>query len=127
MIKENTITREFLFKVNQNKYILLSDLPGKKESISIKTMILLGLKETMTGLKVVKNNSYNICLVDFRNQAIRVESLLDSMLNKCQNYENYTTYPVMLPCPDKLDLTYAVDNFSESVPKYWIESDGEEK
>lgn len=127
VLEEDITNKLYVFKIQDNKDIELTNVPGQKESVSLKILKNLGVNKKIYGLKVHKNKNMSICLSDSKNNFVRMDSFLDCLLNNNQEYKMYKTYPSTLPKSDRLNLLYAVEGFNNPIPKYWVESDGEEK
>ena len=87
------------------------------------------IKKTIYGFKLIKNNQFNICLIDVNtNRIIKTESILNYLINgNLQDCSYYDGYPAMLVNPKRLDLSYAVEDYNKPAPIFWIEKDNESK
>lgn len=122
--------RKYLFGFdNEKESVELTDLPGQKESVNLRPGLILHIKKTIYGFKLIKNNQFNICLIDVNtNRIIKTESILNYLINgNLQDCSYYDGYPAMLVNPKRLDLSYAVEDYNKPAPIFWIEKDNESK
>lgn len=129
LLKRDEINRNYLFEFNDEKIVHLSDLPGRKESVNLQSNLISNIKRTIYGLKLIKNNQYNICLIDVNtNKAVQTESILNYLINSnLKDYLYYDGYPITLANPKRLDLSYAVEEYNNLAPSFWVDKDGDEE
>ena len=126
LYQQDNKNTQYTFKISDGNNIELTVRPGQKESVSIKTLADLQIIRKVYGLKAMKHNNYDVCLIKQDNQIVRTDGLLDGLLHNHQEYKTYKGYPSTLPKPNRLNLLYAVEEYNNPIPNYWIESEGEE-
>jgi SNF2 family DNA or RNA helicase len=116
----------YTFEVPNGSLIEFTISPGEKESVNLKALCSLGLKIDVYGLKVFKDQSLDLCVVNTDNHVIKTESIITHLIQEnFTKFEYYKEYPSTLPNAHRLNLMFFVEGFNNPVPNYWIKSDGE--
>ena len=119
LLNEDIINNYCTFKSKDNTEIVLSEEPGKTESINLKNQLLYDYKVSITGIKILKNETFETGFIDVKNNMIiKTESILNQLINEDSHFQYYNEYPVTLPNPNKLNLSYSVDEFNKTTPIY---------
>lgn len=119
LLNEDVINNYYTFKSKDNTETILSTLPGRTESINLKSQLLYDYNTSISGINILNTGAYETGLIDTKNnKIIKTESILNQTVNANKDFEYYDDYPVTLPNPNKLDLSYSVDEYQDSSPIY---------
>ena len=119
LLNEDVINNYYTFKSKDNTETILSALPGRTESINLKSQLLYDHNTSISGINILNTGAYETGLIDTKNnKIIKTESILNQTVNSNEDFEYYDDYPVTLPNPNKLDLSYSVDEYQDSSPIY---------
>lgn len=126
LIYKNTKDKRYSFKLSENEMLEVSSCSGLQESINLKTKLINLIEKDLYGFKLISKN-YHIGLMDVKvNKMIKTDKIIDVLLGKELNGEvYYDDYPIMIPNPRKLDMSFVSSEEYSEKPCLWIESDDE--